>query len=447
MKFKRLTRRTLLGRGVAAGAVAIGAGKAWASAGRTIVVGAGLAGLAAARALADAGREVVVLEARERIGGRIHTSRLWPDLPADLGASWIHGAIGNPITALASAAKARTVETSYDAALMLGPEGEEIDPDLRTAKSILADALRAANQRETDVSVQGALEASLMWRNALPAQRRLVAHLVNSTLEQEYGGPARLLSAWHGDDGADFEGPDALFPDGYDQITSYLAQGLTIRLSSVVTEIAPGEVRLADGQVERGRVVCTVPLGVLAAGAIRFPEAISPARAQAIRALKMGLLNKCWLQFDKVAWPDTVDWIEWLGPKPGVWAEWVSLSHRLRAPVLLGFNAADQAAEMERLSDRDTIAAAHEALRAMFGSRFPEPHGAQVTRWGKDRFSLGSYSFNAVGANAGTREALFGREWDGALWFAGEAAEPRHYGTAHGAVMSGRRVAKAIVAA
>ena len=71
---------------------------------RVIVIGAGIAGLGAARLLADAGAAVTVLESRTRIGGRIWTSTAWPDLPVDLGASWIHGVEGNPLTALADAA-------------------------------------------------------------------------------------------------------------------------------------------------------------------------------------------------------------------------------------------------------------------------------------------------------------------------------------------------------
>lgn len=433
-----VSRRTLLGASLAAPFTT----KARAQTTRVVVIGAGAAGLAAAQALKAKGANPIVVEARDRIGGRLHTSTLWRDLPMDLGASWIHGLSGNPITDLARAAGARFVETSYDAARMVGPEGGVIDPDMGRAEAILRGALKAAERRETDISVARAVTESPGWASASAADRRLTQHLINSTLEQEYGGAASALSAWHGDDGDSFDGEDAIFPGGYGQIAAHLAKGLDVRLGQPVAEVAPGRVTLASGEaLAAERIIVSAPLGVLKAGGVRFARPLARERAKAIESLRMGLLNKTWLRFDTIAWPNDVDWIEWLGPRPGVWAEWVSLARVLKAPVLVGFNAGQEAQEMERLDDRATIASAHEALRAMFGARFPAPTAAQVTRWGQDRWTLGAYSFNPVGARPAQREALFGLDWDGALGFCGEACSARHFGTVHGAVMTGRRLA------
>jgi monoamine oxidase len=273
-----------------------------------------------------------------------------------------------------------------------------------------------------------------------------VVHVVSSTLEQEYSGSAKLLSAWYGQGSEEFNGEDVLFPNGFDQISTYLAKGLDIRLLTKVTEISPGKVRLADGsQISTDKVICTLPLGVLQSGKVRFIEPLARDRTAAIKGLRMGLLNKCWLRFDRVHWPDDVDWIGWLGPREGYWGEWVSLARSLKAPVLVGFNAADPAIALENLSDRETVDAAHEALRAMFGTRFPAPNAAQITRWGQDQHALGSYSFNPVGTRPETRTSLAGSDWDGQLWFAGEATSVEYFGTTHGAVLSGREAALGVM--
>ena len=97
--------------------------------GGVIVIGAGLAGLAAARELQDVGRNVLVLEARDRVGGQIWTSQKWTNMSLDLGASWIHGVTGNPLTALATEAGAKFIETSYDRNIIYNSDSDELTED------------------------------------------------------------------------------------------------------------------------------------------------------------------------------------------------------------------------------------------------------------------------------------------------------------------------------
>lgn len=420
---------------------------------RVVIIGAGIAGLGAARALRAAGIEPVIVEARDRTGGRIHTSRHWPGLPMDLGASWIHGVKANPVTALARQAGAAMVDTSYDNTLL------HIDPALKmrgvrdrgtdAAEAVFDRAMAWAEQQERDISVQAALEA-VAPRASLDADRRAQLDFhVSATYEQEYAGGAQQLSAWWIDDGETFGGEDALFPGGYGQIVDHLAQGLDIRLNHIVNRVdtRPDSVTLgfADGtMMEADHVLVTVPLGVLKAGSIAFSPPLSARKLRAIDQLGMGLLNKHWLRFDHVFWPRTYDWHEFLSAEKGKWSEWVSLAKVKDTPVLVVFSAADHAEQTERLGDSEIVADIMATARQMFGNAIPDPLDAQITRWRSDPHAHGSYSFYAVGSGPEDRVAL-ARSEQGRLHFAGEAQNERYPGTVHGALLSGREAAARII--
>jgi monoamine oxidase len=421
---------------------------------KVIIIGAGLSGLAAARDLLKAGAEVIVLEARDRIGGRVWTSRLWPDLPMDLGASWIHGVESNPLTKLADEARARRSGTDYERAILHDAQGAEADNEdaFAKAEALVRKARERAEEFEADISLKQAITNSPEWKRADTDLRRLVRQFVFSTIEAEYGGGWDETSTWHFDEDEAFGGGDELFPQGFDQVTRYLARGLDIRLSRQVRIIAPEKngvrITLADGTaMPADHVILTVPLGVLKAGSIEFAAPLQPARMNAIETLRMGLLNKCCLRFDEVAWPSDVDWIGWMGPRDGIWSEWLSLARAANAPALMAFHAADSARGLEKLSDADMAAGAHDALKVMFGNRFPAPRAVQVTRWAGDPLSHGAYSFNAVGTTPATRKALSGADWEGRLVFAGEACSAEYFGTAHGALLSGSTAARLITRA
>jgi monoamine oxidase len=418
---------------------------------QVLVLGAGMAGLGAAQRLHSAGAGVTVIEARDRIGGRTFTSNLWPDLPVDMGASWIHGTIGNPITALAGATGAAWTATSYLRSIAFDETGRSFDfPGAAARAAELVEAARFRSEDlNHDVSLQAAIEAAPEWGALSPSDRWVLRLAINTRIEHEYSGDWNRLSAWHFDDGKDFPGEEAVFDQGYGPLVAHLAHGLDIHFGEVVVAIAPTttgvEVTTTRGSHFANRVIVTLPLGVLKSGTVRFAEPLKRNRQRAIDGLEMGLLNKCWLRFDRTFWPEDVDWIDYLGPVEGLWADWMSGVPSTGRPLLVGFNAAAAADQLEALDDRATTASAMVVLRSMFGAGIPAPVGSQITRWRQDPFARGSYSFNAVGTSAKDRRALFGPDWEGRLQFAGEATSQKHPGTAHGALLTGVAAAIAVL--
>ena len=415
--------------------------------GRIAVIGAGMAGLAAARALRDAGADVTIYEARDRIGGRVWTERSWPGLPVDLGASWIHGLKQNPITALAAEAGAPLHPTDYESAAAFGAGHERPYP--AEPWDMLEAAQKRAGKADADMSLRAAVEALPRWTKMSVPDRNAFRAAVHRMVEHEYGADWGDLSAWFFDEAEAFGGGDALFPHGYDQVASHAAQGLDIRLGAKVragTATRDGiRLTFADGsEATADALVCTLPLGVLQSGDVTFDPPLAPERQAAIDSLGMGLLNKCWLRFDAPPPVPAADWILNLGPPADLWPEWVNPSAAKPAPLLLAFNAGPRADEVEAWDDSTTLASAQDALRGMFGSAFPAPIAAQVTRWRADPLAYGSYSYHSVGTGADTRRALAGLDWDGRLAFAGEAASPDHPSTVHGAWLSGLAAAQAL---
>lgn len=419
---------------------------------RVLVVGAGLAGLAAARSLSGAGVEVSVLEARDRIGGRVWTSRDGP-WPLDLGASWIHGVEGNPITALADAAGAARVPTRYDSSRAFSEVGRPFDDaDQRRLERLdarLAAAIAAAQEVDEDQSLADAVAPVLA---ALPDEDARVEALfrLNSWIEQEYADDLGALSSHWYDAAEAFDGDDALFVDGFASVLAPLSAGLDVRTGVEVVEVehSPQGVRLrcADGSEHAAdAAIVTVPLGVLKAGRPRFSPPLPSKMRTGIERLAMGVLNKCYLRFERVFWPDDSDWIEIVRRVPGRWAQWVSFARTTGWPVLLGFHAGSEARRLEGLDDATVVAEAMAALRQTFGPEVPDPIDHQITRWASDPWSLGSYSLYPPGATPADRKAL-GRSIGPRLRLAGEAISMAHFGTAHGAYLSGREAARRLLA-
>lgn len=416
-----------------------------------LVLGVGIAGLAAARTLNEQGRSVIILEARDRVGGR-----MWTDsslgIPLDLGASWIHGVNGNPIAKLAREFGIKTVPTDDENSIMFHANGQEMSDSEWAEMEALFEEIYdevAAMQEGTDndMSLQEAFDEVLAEYNLSEEELRRLNYYAYQSTALEYGADMKDLSLWEWDQDEEFGGEEVIFPGGYNQITDRLAKGLDIRLGTVVKTIRYGsdgvEVETSVGNFVADQAVVTFPLGVLKQASVKFEPPLPESKQVAIQRLDMGVLNKVYLKFPEAFWDEEVETISYLGEELGEWCDWLSFVPFTGEPVLMAFHGGDKGFALEDLSDDEIVAGAMETLKVMFGEDIPEPTGVLVTRWGKDPFAFGAYSHIPPFASGEDYDALFEPVED-VLFFAGEATSREYPSTVHGAYLSGVAAAQEI---
>ena len=431
------------------------------TAGRVLVVGAGISGLTVANALAHGGVECVVLEARGRAGGRLHTVDL-AGSPVDLGGSWIHmPGGGNPMRAFADLAgvPCRSADPLPELAGFDYGEGRrlsaaEVEENLGFYVEAFPEAVgQLAAELGPDASAADGIEAFVARSGLAPGPAKRARQTLYGAVEADVADLAERQSLrWMWNE-IEYEG--SYFGDvpdgGYRCLVDAMAAGADLRLGTEVAEVVLSAggvlVRCADGTSEAGsHAVVTVPLGVLKRGAPRFSPALPPDRLAAIGRLGFGRLEKVALRFDEPFWRASGYPHLLVCPRdpgdPAIWA--IGLDAFGAGPAMVFFVSPSAAG---RLLDAGPDAATRWALDLLAeatGRPCPEPKAVAVTSWASDPCSGGAYTHIPPGASPADAD-LLGQPVGGRLLFAGEHTQSARLAYADGAMTSGIREAKRLL--
>ena len=450
------TRRSVVGGAAAlAGAAILGCGKANGPAGSgsrsdVIVIGAGMAGLAAAARLRSDGADVIVLEARDRIGGRVHTIEQ-EGTALDLGAAWIHDHSGNPLTRIAAEAKLKTVLTDYESVDLRSPSGNPVPDATIEASAKVEDEVSTALEPKAESEAAIGIPFGDAWdlerRRAMPLDSAAEAVLdwslgVSLPLDLGAGRDEVSLAGWGEGETYD-EGGDVLMVGGAGQLTDRIGRGLDVRTDSPVARVERTTKGVtvttrSGSRFEAACCVLTVPLGALKAGSIVFDPPLPRSHTAAIGRLGMGTLDKVILRYPDKWWTEATQ----LGVTDSTVDDTISAFNMepvTGEPFLVVFTGGRYARSLERLDDRSLVATVVDRLAAGFGPRIGKFDWSFATRWSADQWTRGSYSFLPPGASPADRELL--GEPVGRIVLAGEHTSVERPSTMDGAYRSGRAAA------
>jgi monoamine oxidase len=405
------------------------------------VIGAGAAGLAAADALARAGRSVLVLEARDRAGGRCWTRRM-PGLavPVEVGAEFLHGE-ANATHALLRRARIAAINSVR---VQRAFDGRRLRPIRSFAEA--QRAVRGASL-ESDVSFERFLAS-----RRLPAKTKTFARSMVEGFDA--ADPRRVSALSIIEEWSEGGALDALHPrpeGGYGALMDWLAASLVstkveLRLGATVRELrwrrgavtVRGKCLGRPFEMRAARAIITLPLGVLQSKSVRFFP--SPGKRGALSMLASGPVIRVAMRFHEPIWERRAPGVAFFhSPDAAFPTFWTPLP--LRAPLLTAWAGGPKAARMTGLPERTLIAKALAGVRAIFpGARLAD---ALVQDWQQDPYARGGYSYVLVGG-AGARKSL-AEPIEGTLFFAGEATDTEEAGTVAGALRSGQRAARELL--
>ncbi|XP_048462625.1 lysine-specific histone demethylase 1B isoform X1 [Rhincodon typus] len=409
-----------------------------------IVIGAGAAGLAAAQQLQNFGIKVMVLEARDRIGGRV-----WDDhslgVTVGKGAQIVNGCINNPIALMCEQLGSKMHKLG-DRCDLIEEGGRVVDPTIDKCIDFHFNAMldvvaewRKDKKQFQDVPLgekieeiyQTFIQESGVQFSELEA-KVLQFHLGN--LEYACGSNLQQVSArsWdHNEFFAQFAGDHTLFTSGYSAIINKLGDGLDIRLSTPVQTINySGDdicIGTANGMLwTTQKVLITVPLALLQKNTIQFYPALSERKLKAINSLGQGVIEKIALQFPYKFWEKKIQGADFFGhipPSPnkrGLFGVFYDMDPQGEHCVLMSVISGDAVAVIQDMQEQQVAELCMSVLRELFKEEeVPDPVRYFVTHWSKDPWAQMAYSFIKAGGS-GEAYDIIAEDIQGKVFFAGE---------------------------
>lgn len=404
------------------------------------IIGAGAAGLGAANALKDSGLSLIVLEARDRVGGRAHTIMASPEVTFDVGCGWLHSANRNSFVKIAEALDFeinRNLPPWRERAYGKAFPQHDRDEFIRALDAFYdraEEAAKVAEQTGRDTAASLCLEPGNRWNPMIDA---ISTYINGCELDQ-----VSLL------DMDAYEDTDINWRirRGYGALVAAYGAACPLALGCVVTLIDHSGKRVrietSQGTLTATQVIVTVPTNLIANEAIRFHPPLS-AKVDAARGLPLGLADKVTLALDE---PEALP-VE--GNLRAATMRTAMGTYHLRPfgqPCIEGFFGGRFAQSLEDAGKGALAAESINEIVSILGSDFRRKlKPLAESRWAHDPFAQGSYS-HALPGHADKREVL-AEPVDRRLFFAGEATSPEFFSTAHGARDSGERAAGEVLGA